>query len=230
MIAIVFLLRSNTGASAQSSTTTQLHDPAHPNFDFDTHLAQELAQREELEREEERVREHTGEAAGGGNDEEDTGSESEEDEGEDQAAPPVWTQVESQQTHLNSLSSTLPFLLYSCDTCSTASSLYPVARTCAKYQSPPTATTTKPYPKSPSPSSPVLNPDVLDKSIMFAGTGADVRRVLKRAMKSSLYGMKREREGKEGDLTKFEDEEPFRILILGGSGKIELSILGIERH
>jgi hypothetical protein len=60
---------------------------------------------------------------------------------------------------------------------------------------------------------------------MYSGTGSDVRRVLKRAMKSSLYGMKREREGKEADVEKFEGEEPFRILILGGSGTSVLPLL-----
>ncbi|KAK4054483.1 hypothetical protein OIV83_000977 [Microbotryomycetes sp. JL201] len=60
-------------------------------------------------------------------------------------------------------------------------------------------------------------PGMLDRSVLFPGTGAEVRRVLTRAVKSNLYGEKRMQEGSEASEAKYEDEEPFRILVLGGS-------------
>jgi hypothetical protein len=107
-----------------------------------------------------------------------------------------------------------PFLPFSCQACSSANpssstSLF-TSTVCSKYS---------PSPENPtSRSSSSLHPSVLDHSVLFPGTGEEIRRVLKRAMKSSLYGARRSREWREGDEKKLEDEEPFRILILGGSG------------
>ena len=62
----------------------------------------------------------------------------------------------------------------------------------------------------------------LEEAVIFAGTGLDVRRVLKRAMRSHLYGRKRAA-GALADLetseTMYDGEEPFRILVIGGSGE-----------
>lgn len=62
-----------------------------------------------------------------------------------------------------------------------------------------------------------------EEAILFAGTGLDVRRVLKRAMRSHLYGRKRAadaRSGVEQIESQYDGEEPFQILVLGGSGKL----------
>lgn len=106
-----------------------------------------------------------------------------------------------------------PFLPLTCAPCSSSLVSTPATSVCAKYR-----------PASPSgPSSGLatspLHPDFLDHSVLFAGTGSEVRRVLKRAMRSSLYGGKRRKEGSEGEMQKFDGEEPFRILVLGGSGE-----------
>lgn len=62
----------------------------------------------------------------------------------------------------------------------------------------------------------------LEDAVVFAGTGLDVRRVLKRAMRSHLYGRKRAASA-IADLeeieTMYDGEEPFRILVIGGSGE-----------
>ncbi|KAM0791353.1 hypothetical protein ACM66B_005820 [Microbotryomycetes sp. NB124-2] len=60
-------------------------------------------------------------------------------------------------------------------------------------------------------------PGLLERSLLFPGTGVETRRVLTRAVKSSLYGERRAQEGSETIDAKYEDEEPFRILVLGGS-------------
>lgn len=99
-----------------------------------------------------------------------------------------------------------PFLPFTCEPCSNLSPSHPAPPTCAKYSRP-----------TGSPASP-FNPAILDRAALFPGSGSEVRRVLKRAIKSSLYGAKRAREGAEASEDKFEDEDPFRILVLGGSG------------
>ncbi|GAA5820117.1 hypothetical protein JCM11251_005487 [Rhodosporidiobolus azoricus] len=103
-----------------------------------------------------------------------------------------------------------PFLPFSCDACSPFSTSTPSLSTptCAKYRSAPGDSRLSLSP---------LHPDILDHSLLFPGTGSEVRRVLKRAMKSSLIGAKRAREVAEQDAQKWEDEEPFRVLVLGGS-------------
>lgn len=105
---------------------------------------------------------------------------------------------------------TRPFLPFTC----AASCAEPGLRsaheqsTCAKYNAPnaPNAT---------------YDPFFLDRSVLFPGTGHEVRRVLTRAIKSSLYGTRRRKEGTTSPTTPYEDEEPFQILILGGSGACE---------
>lgn len=64
---------------------------------------------------------------------------------------------------------------------------------------------------------------MMERSILFAGTGVEVRRVLKRSIKSSLYGIQRKAERTTGVIGKEIDENPFRILVLGGSGSTYLS-------
>lgn len=62
----------------------------------------------------------------------------------------------------------------------------------------------------------------LEDAVVFAGTGLDVRRVLKRAMRSHLYGRKRATSAiadLESSETMYDGEEPFRILVIGGSGE-----------
>ncbi|GAA5965902.1 hypothetical protein JCM3765_006483 [Sporobolomyces pararoseus] len=209
-------LSISPNSAVSRANSTIIETVLHPNFDFDHHLAEELAQKEELEREDERRREHEGSYGKDRGNTYNHGEVNEEEgeEGEEEDSKQLqWKPVENSQPTSNSA---LPFLPYTCDSCSSISPFDAFPPICSKYR-----------PQSSKPSSqsgnsktfakPLLNSDVLDRSIMFEGTGADVRRVLKRAMKSSLYGMKRDREGKEGDLKKFEDEEPFRILVLGGS-------------
>lgn len=102
-----------------------------------------------------------------------------------------------------------PFLPFTCEPCATLTPSHPAPPTCAKYSRPN---------DNPTSSASPFNPAILDRAKLFPGSGAEVRRVLKRAMKSSLYGVKRAREGAESSEEKFEDEDPFRILVLGGSG------------
>lgn len=73
--------------------------------------------------------------------------------------------------------------------------------------------------------SPTFDPAILDRSVLFPGTGSEVQRILARAVKSSLYGAKRlrERAVAESARVAMEDEEPFRILVLGGSGELRLA-------
>ena len=57
------------------------------------------------------------------------------------------------------------------------------------------------------------------RSVQFRGTGSEVKRVLRRAVKSSLYGSER-KSGRTGmEQGAEEDEKTFRILVLGGSGE-----------
>lgn len=55
-------------------------------------------------------------------------------------------------------------------------------------------------------------------TMLFAGTGQEVRRVLRRAARSSLYGQRRQQDGTTDARGHEEDELPFQILMLGGSG------------
>ncbi|GAA5984186.1 hypothetical protein JCM10908_006084 [Rhodotorula pacifica] len=60
-----------------------------------------------------------------------------------------------------------------------------------------------------------------ENAVLFGGTGFDVRRVLKRAMRSHLYSAKRVADAQSGapetSSSKYDGEESFRILVLGGS-------------
>lgn len=207
-LCIVFLLvgRSNhppDPALSRSSLAGLAELGEHPNFDFDAHL-EPVKHRAELEEEEEvQVAEEGGEEAladaeGVKNDDVDDVETATDLEDERES-------VGSARTQSNSL--VKPFLPLTCEPCSpTLVTSASSSSICAKYRPPPSAA-----------SSP-LHPDILDHSILFAGTGTEVRRVLKRAMRSALYGLKRHKEGSEGEVQKFEGEEPFRILVLGGSG------------
>ncbi|BGP24792.1 hypothetical protein JCM10295v2_003711 [Rhodotorula toruloides] len=205
-LCIVFLLvgrsshRPNAALSRPSlPALVQLGD--HPNFDFDAHL-EPVNHRAELEEEEVHTEEDGAEEAlmegeGAESDDVDDVESAEELEDEREAA-------DLAKSHPNLL--VKPFLPLTCEPCS--SSLGPSASStsvCGKYRSPPST------------ASSLLHPNILDHSVLFAGTGTEVRRVLKRAMRSALYGLKRHKEGSEGDVDKFEAEEPFRILVLGVS-------------
>lgn len=217
-----FLLFLRTGSTSYARADLLTSTPDHPNFDFDSPGAVHLAAFEEEEemREEEVVDVHVNEEETGGDEGEgesldgdsegvvDSDEELEEDVLEDDIEQyPL--QLHPSLRHSSAPESTLarPFLPFTCEPCSTLSSSHPAPPTCAKYR----------HAQSAPPSSP-FHPSILDRSVLFPGTGDEVRRVLKRATKSSLYGARRAREGAETSTTKFQDEDPFRILVLGGSG------------
>ncbi|GAA5940836.1 SGNH/GDSL hydrolase family protein [Sporobolomyces koalae] len=212
---IVCLVRSDSAPAPLPSISAQRDHLRHPNFDFDSHLGVDGAHNGEDPSARDRTDAQPVHAPH--SDEEDSVDGDDDDnedavEAEQGSGSSHWKQVEPPTSRL----AALPFLPYTCDQCTNIPASDPFPPMCSKYSQQPT----KPVLSADgtrSVSQPLLNADVLDQSVMFAGTGADVRRVLKRAMKSSLYGMKRDREGKDDDPTKFEDEEPFRILILGGS-------------
>ncbi|BGO99781.1 hypothetical protein NBRC10513v2_004008 [Rhodotorula toruloides] len=205
-LCIVFLLvgRSNhhpDPALSRSSPAALVELGEHPNFDFDAHL-EPVNHRVELEEEEGQVEEEGGEEAL--SDAEGLESDDVDDVESVVELDDERETVDAARTHSNSL--VKPFLPLTCEPCSSSLvSSAPSSSICAKYR-PPSSSSTSP-----------LHPDILDHSILFAGTGSEVRRVLKRAMRSALYGLKRHREGSEGEVQKFEGEEPFRILVLGGS-------------
>lgn len=176
----------------------------HPNFDFDAHAeATEPPSPPALGDDEDR-------AAHADADEADAALAGADDEGADEAE--LDDDVEPEHAapkRLPPTSVARPFLPFSCAACSPSSSLLSGAPpTCAKYRS---GDSSAARPSR-------LHPDILDHSVLFPGTGAEVRRVLKRAMRSSLYDSKRAREGTEDAVQKMDGEEPFRILVLGGSG------------
>ncbi|GAA6061370.1 hypothetical protein JCM10212_005824 [Sporobolomyces blumeae] len=222
-ICFLLLFRSSNGTSAQIHLAKDYGGAyaEHPNFDFDLHAADsgrdeaDLRSRDrdgsdlEQERDEARANDD-GQLEG---DDENAGDDSDDDPNQI-----VWTKVPERDDEgvETSPPAARPFLPFSCAPCTSTAPIDSLAPpTCAKYGSRARPSTTTPTSSTFEPSP--LRPGVLDQSVLFSGTGADVRRVLKRAMKSSLYGTKREAEGKEEDSTKFEDEEPFRILVLGGS-------------
>ncbi|GAA6001355.1 hypothetical protein JCM10207_006622 [Rhodosporidiobolus poonsookiae] len=178
------------------------------NFDFDQHLQPEaVVEQHDLEADEER--DDAAEA-----DEEDEpsgpGTEDDDDDALD-VEEPVSAQDDTRHAHSRAGEppsvAVRPFLPFTCPAYASTTSADSSIR--GKYLSHSPSGTSK--------SSSPLHPAILDHSLLFPGTGAEVRRVLKRAMKSSLYGSKRAREGTEEDVQKMEDEEPFRVLVLGGS-------------
>ncbi|KAL8290379.1 hypothetical protein RQP46_002637 [Phenoliferia psychrophenolica] len=98
-----------------------------------------------------------------------------------------------------------PFLPFSCKaTCPDYDPSSSQNPTCSKYKGSlaPNAT---------------YDPFLLDRTLLFPGTGTEVRRVLKRAIKTSLFRHKRRKAGSNSPTTRYEDEEPFQVLVLGGS-------------
>ncbi|GAA5885948.1 hypothetical protein JCM6882_004211 [Rhodosporidiobolus microsporus] len=174
----------------------------HPNFDFDAHGTGHAEHQEDEE-----------DGVHGGDEDDDAHVElAAVEDGVDDAVEDDELRDPPAAMHaVETTSAARPFLPFSCGMCSPAStsssSSVPPAR--AKYRSPASPSSSR--------SSSPLHPSILSHSVLFPGTGAEVRRVLKRAMKSSLYGAKRARERMEDDVKKWEDEEPFRILVLGGS-------------
>lgn len=230
LVACLVLLRAGTTSAPPPSSIlakNSAHAAQHPNFDFDAHIEQHAAPGKVLGEDDDET------AAGEVADEDEAGSAEDaadegEGEGEDEAddadgelpAPRPGTTLAP------------PFLPFTCDDCSSASARHPSAPVCAKYRGTfPSSSTSSASSSSahPSPHHSGLHPDILDHSVLFAGTGAEVRRVLKRAMRSSLWAAKRAREGTEDDVQRAEGEEPFRILVLGGSGASSLS-RSLRRH
>ncbi|BGP40191.1 hypothetical protein JCM10449v2_004149 [Rhodotorula kratochvilovae] len=184
----------------------------HPNFDFDAHVEQHEAPRRVLGEDED----ESGAASEGADDAEAVGDEDAVEEAEIDVQDEV--ELVSAARAAAQARSTLaqPFLPFTCEPCAAVSPFHPAPPTCAKYRgASPSSSSSSPAAGAARASA--LHPDILDHSVLFAGTGSEVRRVLKRAMRSSLYGAKRVREGKEEELQRYEDEEPFRILVLGGS-------------
>jgi hypothetical protein len=188
----------------------QWTDGEHPTFDFDHHDevggAPHEDDGEELRLEEVEEVEESEDGA-----ETVVDDDAMDDEGEEEEHSPV----PSPEVSPSDKAAVPPFLPFSCQACSSAnpasSSSLSTSTICSKY---------RPASDPTSRSASSLHPSVLDHSVLFPGTGEEIRRVLKRAMKSSLYGARRNREWREGDEKKLEDEEPFRILILGGSGAL----------
>ncbi|GAA5961170.1 hypothetical protein JCM21900_005887 [Sporobolomyces salmonicolor] len=217
------LLRSGHGGAPGQIHLAKWSDDesasSHPNFDFDSHLeatSQTPGEFEEMDEEAEHraaekelVVETTDDGAEP--DEELEEDVLEDDASEELSYPPPTT---ARRQTADMTYSGRPFLPFTCEPCSTVSPFHASPPTCAKYRQ------SGPFPASetnPSSRQSPFQPGILDNSVLFPGTGEEVRRVLKRAMKSSLLGVKRVREDEEADTTKFEDEEPFRILVLGGS-------------
>ncbi|GAA5854285.1 hypothetical protein JCM9279_005109 [Rhodotorula babjevae] len=217
LVACLVLLRAGTTSAPPPSSVVaknSAHAAQHPNFDFDAHIEQHAA---------------PGKVLGDDDDENPAGDIADEDEA-GAAEDPVEDgegEVEEESDDADGgelpaprpgTSLAPPFLPFTCDDCSSASARHPSAPVCAKYRgasSTSSSSTTSSAHASPLHSG--LHPDILDHSVLFAGTGAEVRRVLKRAMRSSLWAAKRAREGTEDDVQRAEGEEPFRILVLGGS-------------
>lgn len=106
-----------------------------------------------------------------------------------------------------------PFLPFSCPVPPSAPAIYPPipARRKSRWE--------EPVPGSDA----ILLAPLVARSVHFRGTGSEVKRVLRRAVKSSLYGVQRKREGDIGsEGGALEDERGFRILVLGGSGSFDL--------
>lgn len=211
--ACFFLFLHTTTAPSNSTVLRPLKAAQHPSFDFDAeHLAPHGLPFDEEREMREGPDVHDDAAGQDAEEEESVGDLGEEEELvdellEDEALGSGPTRLHPSLRHSNSQTSLPhPFLPFSCEPCSTLSPSHPAPPTCAKYSRP-----------ADSPASP-FNPTILDRAALFPGSGSEVRRVLKRAMKSSLYGAKRAREGAEASEDKFEDEDPFRILVLGGSG------------
>lgn len=223
----VFLLLLHHGAQSTTVYARErdlvVHPPAHhPNFDFDSHVTTPAG----VEDEEEESHEAELEVAGGNEDSEDEGdammpehehggdedeleSESEAEDVEYEEDDQIALRLHPSLRHPTSdAPSARPYLPFTCDACSTLSPSHPVPPTCAKYKHSQGGRTASPF-----------DPAILDRSLLFPGSGEEVRRVLRRAAKSSLYGGRRAREGVDTPLSKYEDEDPFRILVLGGSGE-----------
>ncbi|GAA5939997.1 hypothetical protein JCM10213_004904 [Rhodosporidiobolus nylandii] len=211
---VLFSLRSadldTPGPLAPTAQRKHANAAAHPNFDFDAHLQSHPEQHAALEHADD---EEDGDAEGesahedseaGEIDEDAAAAEDDGETGEEPAGTAAHPALAGEKTSL-----ARPFLPFTCEPCASQSlaPFSPTSPTCAKYRSPPASS----RPANP------LHPAILDHAVLFPGTGDEVRRVLRRAMKSSLLGAKRAREGTEEDMKKLEDEEPFRVLVLGGS-------------
>ncbi|GAA5820689.1 hypothetical protein JCM3770_001453 [Rhodotorula araucariae] len=214
LLGCIVLSRADPGSSAThpASPAQPAHKAdTHPNFDFDAHAEQHEAPRQVVGEDED-----DGRADDGGDDAEAASDDDFGDEVEDKVqneAGPVSAARSASQPRTTLAQ---PFLPFTCEPCAAASPLHPARPVCAKYRASLPAST-RSNPSTDASHSSALHPDVLDHSVLFAGTGAEVRRVIKRAMRSSLYGAKRVREGKAEEVQRYEDEEPFRILVLGGS-------------
>ena len=231
VVACLVLLRAGTTSAPPPSSVDNkntAHAAQHPNFDFDAHIEQHAAPGRVLGEDDDDT------AAGEVADEDEAGTAEEAVEDIDGEGEDETDEVDGGELPAPRPGTSLapPFLPFTCDDCSSASARHPSAPVCAKYRGTfPSSSTSSASSSSahPSPHHSGLHPDILDHSVLFAGTGAEVRRVLKRAMRSSLWAAKRAREGTEDDVQRAEGEEPFRILVLGGSGTSSLS-RSLRRH
>lgn len=198
----------HTATDSQSSRVeTNLAPTQHPNFDFDTYSTGPLATFDEEEEDNvapQPVEEYA-----------------EEDLIEEDEVAEAVSAVEEQDAVMQRLHPSIrhsvthlarPFLPFTCDACHLLPSSHPAPPTCAKYHARLDQSAAQ------NPSSP-FDSHMLERSILYPGSGHEIRRVLKRAIKSSLYGAQRAREAAESGEFKYEDEEPFRIMVLGGSGE-----------
>lgn len=184
-----------------------------PNFDFDSsHSAAHLAEAQTDEEDELLLALTKGDEG-----EDDDVNESDDELAEDLLEPdmedPVHLRVMHRPSAHTSLVPTLPppFLPYTCSSCRTPDVPTPhPLPVCAKYHGSRAQNRT-------------YDPALLDRSVVFSGSGQEVRRVLKRQLKSLLYAAKRRKEGTVNDIMLYEDEESFRILVLGGSGEVFIS-------
>ncbi|GAA5945986.1 hypothetical protein JCM3775_003608 [Rhodotorula graminis] len=218
VVACLVLLRAGTTSAPPPSSVDNkntAHAAQHPNFDFDAHIEQHAAPGRVLGEDDDDT------AAGEVADEDEAGTAEEAVEDIDGEGEDETDEVDGGELPAPRPGTSLapPFLPFTCDDCSSASARHPSAPVCAKYRgtSPSSSSTSSSSSAHASPHHSGLHPDILDHSVLFAGTGAEVRRVLKRAMRSSLWAAKRAREGTEEDVQRAEGEEPFRILVLGGS-------------
>lgn len=193
-MACVLLALSIQGPAPQS--TRPQSTLAMPNFDFDLFRGTASPPLPEAQTDEEDL-----EGPGDG------GEEETEDLAEDVEDADLHLLLSPSHSSTTSSSIPLPrpFLPWQCS--SSCPGYVPgiVQPTCAKYTGPDAPNAT-------------YDPLIFERSVLFPGTGSEVRRVLSRAVKTHLYGKQRRREGAATQTAAFEDEQPFQILVLGGSG------------
>ncbi|KAK4056679.1 hypothetical protein OIO90_002231 [Microbotryomycetes sp. JL221] len=216
---LVRIVVHQDGAAASSNALVREPSASmHPNFDFDAHQAHD-----EISEEESDLLHRGLEDGNEGTDDEEHEDALDTDE-QDDTEDDIHTGTEADDVteddagHENSADQSrqqrprvTPFLPYSCP----ATTSFMLKMDDTDLDHPTSAKYDDHEGRSESP----YTEGLLDRSILFSGTGSEIRRVLTRAAKSSLFATQRAKEGLEASEQKYEDEEPFRILVLGGSGK-----------